>query len=345
MSLVMVSEFLAGRSAAGLVIPSNQAALKPPRKNPRAWDGSEIDRSRPWLCAASGGRYVKVTIPHGGGQRERGKRRAITQFSWSSKRALLTLVNSIDQTKCSGRDFFFVTLTYPGEFPVARATKQHLAAFRRRWERKWGQTGIVWRLEAQKRGAPHYHLLVYAPGGFYAEGEVVDLHVVRMWLSHVWYEVVGSGDLRHLRAGTQLEQVRSFGGVATYVGKYMGKVDYNAGGGDAWCEPGRLWGVWRRERLPITYERVNVERGEAVKLRRMMVRKYETLGSGRWYIRWPLSGRVERRYMPREVAEAIKAENDGIIMFEYKRKWRRRSGGISGFIKYDDVRRYIERCW
>jgi hypothetical protein len=56
-----------------------------------------------------------------------------------------------------------VTLTMPGGdwlalAPDGPAFKRIMGRFRRRWEREWGSVHWVWKLEFQRRGAPHLHL-------------------------------------------------------------------------------------------------------------------------------------------------------------------------------------------
>ena len=63
-----------------------------------------------------------------------------------------------------------VTLTYPGDWeavaPHGPAVKAHLRAFFKRFERAWGMPWRgVWKLEFQRRGAPHFHLLMVPPSG------------------------------------------------------------------------------------------------------------------------------------------------------------------------------------
>jgi len=65
---------------------------------------------------------------------------------------------------------FFVTLTYPDEFPLYREDyKRHLETFFDRLQRRWPGASVVWKLEFKERKsgqnqgkiAPHYHLFVY----------------------------------------------------------------------------------------------------------------------------------------------------------------------------------------
>ena len=135
----------------------------------------------------------------------------------------------------------FITLTYPDQFPEdPKKWNAHLANWRRRYERKWGRTGIVFRKELQTRKsgqnagrvAPHFHMLVFLRG--------TDLHAFRAWLSLTWYEIVGSGDERHLRSGASCERARSWKQTGAYLSKYVAKLDVDSPS----AEIGRHYGTW-----------------------------------------------------------------------------------------------------
>jgi hypothetical protein len=206
------------------------------------------------LTTYTGGEYAELRPPEklgkvGGG----GIRGHISGFSKASRRRLQRLLAVVDQERQEVP--LFVTLTYPGEFPADPAVcAAHLRAFRARMHRRYGKFAAVWRKEYQKRGAPHYHLLLFldrAP------------ELLRSEVSNIWYEVVGSGDERHLRAGTQVVQVKSWRGARGYAAKYMGKLEMlQPSSGREAEQPvgktGRLWGVWNRALLPITAEQYYV---------------------------------------------------------------------------------------
>ncbi len=82
--------------------------------------------------------------------------------------------------------------------------------------------------------APHFHLFLFT------HGQKIDFEE----LSREWFEVVGSNDYAHLKAGTNCEPIREWKGVMFYAAKYLSK---NAE------EPtvGRVWGVFGRKRLPL----------------------------------------------------------------------------------------------
>ncbi len=202
------------------------------------------------LTTYTGGQYAELRPPrmqsrNGGG----GIRGHISGFSKASRRRLQRLLAVIDQERQAVP--LFVTLTYPGEFPADPAVcAAHLRAFRARMHRKYGRFAAVWRKEYQKRGAPHYHLLLFL------DRPPDELRPV---VSQLWYEVVASGDQRHLRAGTQVVEVKSWRGARGYAAKYMGKLessqpDTGSPSFQGLGNTGRLWGVWYRALLPITAE-------------------------------------------------------------------------------------------
>ena len=91
-------------------------------------------------------------------------------------------------------------------------------------------------------------------------GTVNRLH----WVSLTWAEVVGSGDPRHVRAGTRVEAIRSREGVMFYASKYVCKLDTEAAE-----SAGRFWGIHNAPCIPwaeaIT---VPLDRAQAVRVMR-----------------------------------------------------------------------------
>ena len=102
-------------------------------------------------------------------------------------------------------------------------------------------------MEPQRRGAPHFHLLLW--------GLRRSAHLLR-WVSLTWYEVVGSGDGRHLQAGTRVEALRSWKGVMSYAAKYSAKMVEELPEG--WEHVGRWWGIWNRAAAPVWVFEVGV---------------------------------------------------------------------------------------
>ena len=178
------------------------------------------------------------------------KRGAVQVFSAASRKRLFEFMHQIEFYRLT-----FITLTYPRVWPSdGKEVKKHLRRFRARLERKFGKLRVMWRMEFQDRGAPHFHLLILdAPW------------ICRFWLSRAWYLCVGSKDPKHFRYGSSIEAVAKKGEngkVFAYVGKYIGKLD-QAERKDKNGWTGRYWGKWNIETtLPIEVE---VGYGEAIR--------------------------------------------------------------------------------
>lgn len=179
------------------------------------------------------------------GERERAKRGKIAGFSAKSRNRLMRTLASVKRDNLP----LFVTLTFPAQYPVILKAKRDLDNFIKRMARKYPTVAGVWKLEPQKRGAPHFHLLVWG----------IDYQGLLSFVPQAWFEIVGSGDPNHLawhkgELGNSpcVQQIESQRGVFWYASKYMSK---EVGAEFNW---GRWWGVFFRDRLPLG-ELVNVE--------------------------------------------------------------------------------------
>ena len=99
-----------------------------------------------------------------------------------------------------------ITLTYPSEYPEdPEVCKSHLKALKRRLQRKYGDFSAYWRMGIQKRGAWHFHLLLFVPPSF---GSIAEL---RSFVASSWYEICGEISEGHLLAGTYCMIRRPYG--------------------------------------------------------------------------------------------------------------------------------------
>lgn len=153
------------------------------------------------------------------------KRSKIIKFSKRSARRLRHLIrNTEDMWRV------FITLTYPENYPGnGRETKAHLNAFLQYLRRKGIKS--VWVLEFQSRGAPHYHII--------ASG-----HIQKDDIAGRWYRIVGSGDEKHLRAGTRIESIKSKRHLYGYLLSYIRKLDQKTPP-EGFEDVGRFWGSSR----------------------------------------------------------------------------------------------------
>ncbi|MBM3131828.1 MAG: hypothetical protein FJZ95_02190 [Chloroflexi bacterium] len=99
----------------------------------------------------------------------------------------------------------------------------------RKWLVRRGLKGL-WFLEFQEHGAPHYHVFV---NGRVDKSEV----------AQEWYQIVGSGDENHLRAGTRVEAIRGPHAVPTYAAKYAAKFQQKQVP-EGYTDVGRFWGTF-----------------------------------------------------------------------------------------------------
>jgi hypothetical protein len=194
----------------------------------------------------------------------RGIRGEIRGFSKASKRRLNRKLLRLDFGQPG---WYFVTLTYPGDYPAdPHVWKLQLAQFGRILEsystpyRPGAQPifeGAIWRLERQKRGAPHFHLLVKMTS---------DLEMTRLreWVRQRWTKVLGGAPRNANWVRTQVQEVelRGHDGVSRllhYLAKYLGKrADF------AWLDEltgemklvGRMWGEWGKlpYAQPVVYK-------------------------------------------------------------------------------------------
>lgn len=176
-----------------------------------------------------------------------GKRGKVVGFSRGSRKRLLEKMARLDVSKARP---LFVSLTYPAEFPDCGVARRHLRALLKRLGRRFPRLSVVWRLELQRRGAPHFHLLVWGV-------KFLSVGLLRaLWAGVIGY--VGSARLQ-----LDVSKLRSWRGLLSYVAKYMGKVqaayevaDMGSGGGQLDYSTylaglfGRVWGVFRADHLP-----------------------------------------------------------------------------------------------
>jgi hypothetical protein len=156
---------------------------------------------------------------------------------------------------------FFVVLTYPSSWKSSwQSWKRDLDAFSKRFRRLFKEGFFIWRLSFQKRGAPHFHLLVFNVSGGKVEKD---------WLSRAWYEVVGSGDIKHLQAGTRVEQVMTYRGRMSYASKYLAKPEEVE-----FISAGRMWGIVSRNEYSKCVDKfsLSIPASTFYKIRRAMAR-------------------------------------------------------------------------
>lgn len=203
-----------------------------------------------------------------------GKRGEVVEFSWNSRKRLMRMLATLRKDVRP----VFVTLTFSDayqEYDNPDDWKRCLRAFEHRFRRAFPGGSFVWRLEVIDRKSgeyigtpfPHFHMLVFG----------VSCRELRSFVPGAWYEVVGTGDEKHLRAGTQVAQVYSRRGIMAYASKTVGNISGELGKDVQTLSQrvGRWWGVVVRENFTnfmAELKELILEDGESVRLLRVFRR-------------------------------------------------------------------------
>lgn len=210
------------------------------------------------------GRFLKVSAETGEERSGGGRRGKVNPFSRASRLRLLSYMHKIKPMK--GRNFHatFLTLTYGQSFPSPSVAKRHLDNFLKRLRRRWSYVSGFWRFEFQKRGAPHFHLVLFGL-------PFLPKETVSGW----WAAVIGvqhhdwsSGSPE--QPFTRIEALKSHAHAVRYISKYVAKVDdsgfnflayltdegefIHPGSGEISQSIGRWWGVFNAIWLPKDVE-------------------------------------------------------------------------------------------
>lgn len=173
------------------------------------------------------------------------KRGRIAGFSRKSRKRLLELVSRLNV----GAAGLFLTFTYRENMTDHKKAKRHLDLLLRWLKRRFPESAILWRMEYQRRGAIHFHLIAFG-------ADYVNLHDITAY----WQRMTEDDSY------PDVERITSRRKALNYVSKYIAKlpnadesealvdgldsVPYSEISEDgAWV--GRYWGVVNRDKLPF----------------------------------------------------------------------------------------------
>lgn len=200
----------------------------------------------------------------------RRKKGDIKTFSRSARRRLIKKMMRVERREISVP--IFLTLTYHERYPSKNAPlKKELQRFLQSLRRLPAKLYYMWRIEWQKRGAPHFHLLIWHEDPEYQW----NAEAFKGWALKTWHRVCSSRSKAHTRKGADAEVCRTWSKAMSYVCKYLGK----GGVPDDIEFRGRHWGASRD--LP-TEPALEVELSEQqfYVLRRIIRGWLETRGDG-----------------------------------------------------------------
>jgi len=169
-----------------------------------------------------------------------GIRGLVDGFSYKARRRLMQTVSRINtgQLGCMG----FVTLTYHENWR-GRDIKRDLDNYLKRIRRHFPDVAYLWRLEYQKRGAPHFHVLLFFPPHQSDKSQIEESK-----LSDPWHSVVDEGNIHHAKHGSKVRVFEDgYQGVQIYATKYCAKLESD--GVKKLDGVGKYWG--RSQNLPL----------------------------------------------------------------------------------------------
>lgn len=184
------------------------------------------------------GRFLQLRDPQPGSLPcHRSTRGDVREFSRQARKRMMQYFATIDEEVVKVR-CCFVTLTYHDEWADdARGWHRDLDVFLKWLFKRYPAAGVIWRLEFQERGAPHWHLLIVnAP------------HIPYLDITHEWAKIAHRNSVYRGEYATKVEGVKSWRQACYYVGKYVAKVNDCPNR----LPSGRCWGVRRPECIPTS---------------------------------------------------------------------------------------------
>ncbi len=169
-----------------------------------------------------------------------GVRGVVGGYSKASRLRLIKKLTSLDVAAV--RRSLVVTLTYHKTKVEHVTLKSDLKSFFRAVRRNYPAYSGLWKLEPQKRGSPHYHILLFPPSrGYIPHG----------WIAERWNGIAEPGNRNHLEAGTEIRSAKDARSIGAYLSKYVGKPIRPSSGTD-FKDIGRFWGEHNRAQLPVS---------------------------------------------------------------------------------------------
>lgn len=213
-------------------------------------------------------------IPRNDPRRRHWRRGCILRYSSPSRRRMMRLMATIRHNDLTSP--LFLTLTYHAA-PDDAAARTDLHTYLRILRLRWPSLQYLWRMELQRRGAIHWHVILWLHAS--SQHIVTDARMIPH-LRRVWHQLVGSGDPDHERYGAKIALAASRKQAYAYISKYVAKED-----ADPRPVRGRRWATSRG--LPtapyydvdVTYHQQQVVRRIVRRLMRARLRKAKRLGT------------------------------------------------------------------
>ena len=194
------------------------------------------------------------TLNGGGGTRSK-----IQGLSKGSRRRLVFLINSIPSIE----EAFFVTLTMREASENFKEWKSWLNRIKASLRKAFPLMSGLWRLEFQKRGTPHFHLLLFPN----TNG---DLQLLKNKITKYWMNAVGKENVDSDR-GISVERIRDMKKSGFYLAIYQAKNEQDRKD----IPTGRLWGFINKKNFPVAkYQGTEVQDIQELTWFKRLYRRY-----------------------------------------------------------------------
>lgn len=190
------------------------------------------------------------------------RRGKITGFSAASRSRMFRLLAKLRESGITAP--MHITLTYHDEWmrpdaDHARDLHTWLTAMRYHCP----TAAYIWRLEAQRRGAPHYHVMWWPE----TDGQSVNTERVKILAKLAWHRIAEPDSNLHLRHGVKITEITDYRMACAYLSKYIAKETHEV---ESHLQ-GRRWGA--SANLPIEeLDRGIMTRSQAALLARLIRR-------------------------------------------------------------------------
>lgn len=246
---------------------------------------------------------------------------------------------------------YFVTLTYQKNQTDCAAAKKNLNTFHQRFRRISAKEEnesyrYFWKMEFQKRGAVHFHLMQFFPENMFPPAwQKNKLHYVQLRVSAAWNEIAEPESNIHLKVGTNCRKVVNWDMATGYLSKYMGKDQnyFNPETGELseWHEKktGRFWGFSNnfdfsafmvsetgiddiKERREILTGLINASYEQFLNQKRDEIKRLKSGQKSKKYIRrqtFKISKQVKKQKARREI-NLMRIDTGGMIQIDLNRR-------------------------
>jgi hypothetical protein len=164
------------------------------------------------------------------------KRSSISSFSRRSRFRLFRLLSQLENI--NDRKTLFVTLTYHHNWKeTPRKAQRDFHHFLTRLRNFDTDVSYIWRIELQRRGAPHFHLILLPGQGF--DKSPGEKYIAT--LASMWHSIADPDSRAHKQYGVKIDKINDYTMACAYLSKYIAKVDDT----DKKDVGGRHWGASR----------------------------------------------------------------------------------------------------